>query len=200
MGLPADNLYNPELDALRARGRRLAEIVSLGVAEESGPNGSQVLIRLFNHAYLAARRVRQATDIVITVNPRHVPFYKKTLLFAEAGPEREYDKVGGAPAMLLRLDLGVIEERVRLEHGPDDARPARNRTLYPMFHPPADEPGVVAGLAAAMHPMTGAELDYFFVAETGILRDAAPEQRALIQERYPAWELELAPDAALILK
>jgi hypothetical protein len=51
MGLPADELYRPELDALRAQGRRLSEIVSLGVAEEAGA-GSQILVKLFNFVYL----------------------------------------------------------------------------------------------------------------------------------------------------
>jgi hypothetical protein len=118
-----------------------------------------------------------------------VRFYEKTLLFSAAGPEREYDKVGGAPALLLRLDLDVPEERVRLEHGPAETRPARSRTLYPMFHAPAEEPEVVAGLAAQLRPMTGQELGYFFVAETDLLATARPEQRHIMQQQYQISDL-----------
>jgi hypothetical protein len=182
MGLPADNLYKPELDALRVAGRQPAEIISLGVAEEAGA-GSQILVKLFNFVYLLSKRIRGATDFMITVNPRHVRFYEKTLLFSAAGPEREYDKVGGAPALLLRLDLDVPEERVRLEHGPAEMRPAKSRTLYPMFLAPAEEAEVVAGLAASLCPMTDQELGYFFVAETDLLAQATPEQRACLQTR-----------------
>jgi len=189
LGLPADKLYKPELDALRAKGRRLSEIVSLGVAEDSGA-GSEILVKLFNFVYLVSKKVRGATDFVITVNPRHVRFYEKTLLFEPAGAEREYDKVGGAPALLLRLDLDVPEERVRLEHGPAETRPPRSRTLYPMFHAPEAEPVIVARLAASLRPMTGREFDYFFVAKTDLLERAAPEERSFIRERYPFPEPE----------
>jgi len=216
MGLPADQLYKPELDALRAQGRRLSEIVSLGVAEEAGA-GAQIMVQLFNFVYLLSKKVRGATDFMITVNPRHVRFYEKTLLFQAAGPERSYDKVGGAPALLLRLDLGVPEERVRLEHGisgdinsrrPGHAEAApveptppalrrggslcppksKSRTLYPMFHAPAEEPEIISGLAASLRPMTEPELGYFFVAETDVLATATPEQRAFVQSRcLPCW-------------
>jgi hypothetical protein len=187
MGLPADKLYRPELDALRAQGRKLSEIISLSVAEEAGA-GAQILVQLFDFVYLLSRKVRGATDFMITVNPRHVRFYEKTLLFAAAGPERNYDKVGGAPALLLRLDLAIPEDRVRLEHGPVETRPPRSRTLYPMFHSPSDEPAIVAGLAAQLKPMTEQEHNLFFVAETNILAEATPEQRAFVQCRHlPCW-------------
>ena len=87
LGLPADELYGAELSALRAQGRRLTEIVSLGVAEGTLA-GSELLVRLFNLAHLLAHRVREATDFVITVNPRHAGFYRLKLLFSEAGPMR----------------------------------------------------------------------------------------------------------------
>ena len=228
MGLPADELYRPELDALRASGRKLSEIISLGVAEEAGA-GSEILVKLFNFVYLLSKKVRGATDFMITVNPRHVRFYERTLLFGAAGPERSYDKVGGAPALLLRLDLDVPEERVRLEHGisgdinsrrPGQAEDApvgptspaaqrggslcppksKSRTLYPMFHAPAEEPEIVAGLASALRPMTEQELGCFFVAETDVLVRATPGQRAFIQERYVACELDVASKEAFSRK
>jgi len=199
MGLPADKLYQPELDALRSSGRKISEIISLGVAEEAQA-GSEILVKIFNFVYLLSRKVRGATDFMITVNPRHVKFYEKTLLFAEAGPERSYEKVGGAPALLLRLDLAIPEERVRLEHGPAETRPARSRTLYPMFHPPAAEPAIVAGLARSLRPMSEPEFGYFFVAETDVLKEAAPEQRAHIREQYLAYEFDAAPGAAFSRK
>ncbi len=181
LGLPADKLYKPELDALRASGRRPAEIVSLGVDEGAGA-GSEILVKLFNFVYLLSRKVRGATDFVITVNPRHVRFYEKTLLFSAAGPEREYDKVGGAPALLLRLNLDVPEDRVCLEHGPVETRPPRSRTLYPMFVAPAEEPALITSLAASLRPMTEEEIMYFLVAETSLLAEATPEQRSRLQE------------------
>jgi molybdopterin/thiamine biosynthesis adenylyltransferase len=160
------------------------------VAEEAAA-GSQILVKLFNFVYLLSRRVRGATDFIITVNPRHEKFYEKTLLFKPAGLEREYEKVGGAPALLLRLDLAVPEERVRLEHGPAETRPAKSRTLYPMFHAPTGEPEIVAGLAASLRPMTRREFGCFFKIETDLLAEATAKQRTHILSRY----LDVSGDA-----
>jgi hypothetical protein len=79
---------------------------------------------------------------------------------------------------------------VRLEHGPAETRPARSRTLYPMFHAPAEEPDIVADLRASLRPMSEKELTYFLRSETDILAEATPEQRAFVQERFLAYELE----------
>jgi hypothetical protein len=187
MGLPADKLYRPELDALRARGRRLCEFASLGVAEE-GEGGSAVLIELFSCMSIYAQEVMGATDIVITVNPRHAGFYRRTLLFEDLGPERCYDKVGGAPAVLQRLDFDVQRESIIKEHWPQPEGARRSRVLYRLFHPLEDDAAIAAGLEKAARPMTERELGYFFVAETDILARAAPEQRAHLQECHLVWE------------
>ncbi len=158
--LPADSIYGPELDALRASGRRLCEIVSLAV-DPRAEGGSRVLVQLFNHVYLLARRIHGATDLVITVNPRHVGFYRKAMLFREAGPERDYAKVGGAPALLMRLDLALAEEQTRLEHKPAGLRISRPRTLYRFFCPPEREQGIARKMASALRPMSEAEMAYF---------------------------------------
>jgi hypothetical protein len=173
MGLPADELYRGELDALRASGRRPAEIVSLGVDEEAA-RGSQVLMKLFNFAYLVARKIRRATDFVITVNPRHVAFYRRKVLFAEAGPERSYEKVGGAPAVLLSIPLDTPD---RL------AEEVRARTIYRFWLDEAQEAEAVPALAGHLRPMTERELGYFFVAQTDLLAGATPEQRTHVRGR-----------------
>jgi hypothetical protein len=188
MGLPADKLYGPELDALRASGRRLAEIVSLGVADDLA-GGMQVLVKLFNFGYFVARGLQGVTDFVVTVNPRHVNFYQRLMLFEAAGPEREYAKVGGAPAVLLRLDLAVPEEQVRLERGPQELRPTRSRTIYKSFLTVREEPAVVAGLRGSLRPMSSREIGYFLVAETDILAEASEEQRAVIGKLHPVGAL-----------
>jgi hypothetical protein len=177
LSLPADRLYQPELDALRASGRRIAEVVSLGIAEEAQA-GSLVLVKLFNFAYFIARGIRSSTDFVITVNPRHVRFYERLMLFAEAGPERGYDKVGGAPAVLLRLDFDVAEEQRRPER--TEGHP---RSIYNQFRAVAEEPDMVRALEQQLRPMTELELGFFFVAETDLLAEATAAQRVHVLER-----------------
>ncbi len=195
MGLPADKLYKPELDALRASGRRLAEVVSLGVADDAGV-GSEVLVKLFDFAYFVARGIRGATDFVNTVNPRHARFYERLMLFAPAGPERDYEKVGGAPAVLLRLDFDVAEAQRQLSVGScqlsEHKATGNSRSIYGQFRAVWEERKTIAALAGQLRPMTGEELDYFLVAETDLLAQAAPEQRAYVQTCHPL------PEAALM--
>jgi hypothetical protein len=62
-----------------------------------------------------------------------------------------------------------------------------------MFLAPAEEPEVVAGLAASLRPMTEQELGCFFVAETDLMAKATPEQRAFIREQYLAANPTLRP-------
>lgn len=180
MGLPADELYRPELDTMRAVGRRIAEVTSLGVAEEASA-GSQILVKLFNFAYFVARGGRGATDFVVTVNPRHVKFYERLMCFAEAGPERAYDKVGGAPAVLLNLDFDLAErQRQAAVRGEEQDR----RSIYRQFRAVGEELETVAALGRQLRPMSEAELGRFFVAETDLLARATPGQRAFIQGQY----------------
>ncbi len=188
LGLPAENLYKPELDALRTAGRRLAEIVSLGVAEEAAA-GSQILVKLFNFAYVVARRIRSATDFVITVNPRHVAFYRRKFFFEEAGPERDYDKVGGAPAVLLSIPLDTPDRVTGKE---------RERTIYRFWMGETEESATTTAITRQSRPMDGRDFGYFFVAETDLLAEATAAQRAFIQERHLAHAFEGGPDEAFL--
>jgi N-acyl amino acid synthase FeeM len=190
MKLPADRLYSAELDAMRRAGRRPAEIVSLGVSP-SASKGSEILVKLFNFVYLLSRRIRGATDFINTVNPRHAGFYRRTLMFEKAGEVRNYDKVGGAPAVMLRLDLDVPEERIRLEHGPLESHPPKSRTLYKMFHAPQEEPQLVKAISRSLRAMTERELRCFFIEKTHTLRDAPARQRRHIEDCYPFYDLVL---------
>ena len=150
-------------------------------------SGSAVLVELYSCMSIYAREVMGATDIVITVNPRHAGFYRRTLLFEDRGPERSYEKVGGAPAVLQRLDFDIQRASIRREHEPQPEGARRSRVLYRLFHPLADDAAIAAGLRQAARPMSEPELGYFFVAETDVLKEAAPEQRAHLQECYLAY-------------
>ena len=183
VGLPADNVYAAELELLRNSGRRLAEVISLGVSENGGA-GSEILVRLFNHAYLLTGKIRKATDFVVTVNPRHAKFYERSLFFSKAGPEREYGKVGGAPAVLLCLSLSVVEQEVRRAHGPEKMRSAKSRTLYSMSYPEAEEGAIAAEIRRKRSPLSLTDIHRLFIDETNVLEEATPEMRIYLHERY----------------
>lgn len=151
MGLPMDVLYREELAAFRDAGARLAEVSALAVdsryrwllIDEEGRRRG--LFWLLHQAVLYYARERGVDHLVITVNPRHVPFYERLYLFERFGEVKPYDSVRGAPAVPLQLDLNRLPERLdramresdrmfglgrfffRLEHGffqGDERRPA----------------------------------------------------------------------------
>ncbi len=184
-GLPADELYKAELDALRATGRRIAEVVSLGIDADAA-GGSEVLVRLFNLIHTASRRVRDATDFVITVNPRHVRFYERMMLFVPMGPERSYGKVGGAPAVLLRLPLDTPDRVSGRE---------RQRTLYRQWMNETEEARAAEVLRRQIRPMSAEEMQHFFGEESDACAHAAPERLASVLQRAATGE----PDAGASL-
>jgi hypothetical protein len=181
LGLPADELYRKEIKPLRRPGRHPSEIISLGVSEDVGRRASQqILVKLFNYVYLTAWYVRKSTDFVITVNPHHADYYRKTLLFEYAGSEKTYGKVGGAPAMLLHLALETPTQAV----GDPEADCLRARTHYRYFHTCDEETGILPELREALAPMSEEEFEYFAMDRTDIWDRAGAEQRDCLSSYY----------------
>ena len=145
-GLSADELYRAEVDALRARGARLCEFTRLAV--ESGPDSRDLLAMLFHVAYMYAHRLRDCSDLLIEVNPRHERFYRRMLGFRRAGPARACPRVGGAPAVLLWLPLAHAQNQIALHGGEGRGSDAPPRTLYANFFSPHEENGIVGRLRA----------------------------------------------------
>jgi len=113
-GLLVDEANKREADRLRARGRRLCELVRLAV--EDGVNSKAVLASLFQCVYTIGRCMHDLTDVLIEVNPRHVPFYRRVFGFICASEEKICERVG-AISVLLSLDISSLEERFLLPPG-----------------------------------------------------------------------------------
>lgn len=141
--LPADENFGDLLAPLRVAGRRLCEPSRLAI--DKGMS-KRVFAALIHISYLYAHRLRGFSDYIIEVNPRHVAFYQRMLGFAVFGSERDCSRVG-APAVLLRLPLDVMGERIRRWSGSFEAAGAE-RSFYPYFFPLREEAGISARLAA----------------------------------------------------
>ncbi|MFH1023157.1 MAG: radical SAM protein [Planctomycetota bacterium] len=178
MGLPADELYRDELGILRSQGRRACEIVSLVSTETGVAAGAEVVKHLFKIAWITAHHLESATDFVITVNPRHVPFYQRALLFDVAGTERSYNKVGGAPAVLLRLDLVAAWDTYREKF--DGLLGSRN--LYRFFLDRGDE--IKMWVRRRRRPLAPAEFRRWFVEKRPLFADASPRARKILESVY----------------
>jgi hypothetical protein len=157
-GLPCDEIYGNELNTLRSQGRLLVEVTRLAINEDH-QHSKTLLVRLFNFIYVFAKRVKGFDDFVIEVNPRHTNYYRRLLIFEQAGPERPCPRVQGAPAVLLRLDLSVPEREIRRVGGQGAA--ANERTLYPRFYSWLEEGAVAEFLARSHKPMSREDAQHF---------------------------------------
>jgi hypothetical protein len=108
-GLFVDHSNKTEIDAIRADGRRVCEVVRLAV--DDGSDSKSVLASLFASVITLCQNVYHLTDLLAEVNPRHVAFYRRVIGFAVAGTEKVCARVG-APSVLLLLPLqadGLLE-------------------------------------------------------------------------------------------
>lgn len=145
---------------MRAEGRRLAEAVSLVQGNLSERSGMLVAARLCELTCIVAQRLLGATDLVITVNPRHENYYRRVMLFEKRGGEAACDKVSGAPAVFLTLNFAEMQrhiERTELPEAP--------KTIYRRFMKPAEAGAVAHHLARQRRPLDEAALRKYFALD-----------------------------------
>jgi len=133
LGLPSDNLYRHENDALRAGGRRIAEISKLSSDRRLDCRTLRVLAQLFRLAYLLAYRLRRIDDLVILIEPHHEGFYQSSMGFSRIGGLKPDPSARDAPSLLLRLDLPAVTEEGRQQHAckPGSSRRYNHYVLDP---------------------------------------------------------------------
>lgn len=109
LGLPMEGDCQREVQQLRERGRRLAEVSGLAIADEHRSPLLQTFYCLtrFLVQYACDRRVQ---DLLITVHPRHVAFYREWFCFEPCGPCRPCAAAAGNPGVPCRLDLERLAE------------------------------------------------------------------------------------------
>jgi N-acyl amino acid synthase FeeM len=179
IGLPADELYKEEIDALRNYGGQICEFVSLGI-NDTVKNHLKILASLFYSAYLLAWRKKNASNLIITVNPQHENFYCRKTFFQKIGSERNFSKVNGAPSVLLNVPLRVYS-RLKHEH-----------RIFPFFmidYSDQEELETIKKIEDMIQPMSDEEFFTFFIEKTDTWERALPHQRDFIKKAYPAHEI-----------
>ncbi len=145
-GLHADQLFCHELDDWRRAGVSLCEFGGLAVDRHSH-DPKRVLAQIFHLGYLHAHRRAGCARLVIEVNPRHVPFYRRCLGLVPCTAARHNPRVN-APAVLMSIDFATVREQIALWGGhPGSVAAARN--LYPLAWDEATEATMLARLAPA---------------------------------------------------
>lgn len=107
LGLPSDVIYKKELDILRSKGYKLAEITCLAAKDNNFfQNGLFPLWRLL---FLYAR-LKGVTCLVVSIRPNHRSFYEKMFFFRPAGKIKIYEGVFNVPVILEKLDLVQLDD------------------------------------------------------------------------------------------
>lgn len=146
-GLVADRSFGPELDQLRAQGRKICEFGHLVV--DPTVSTKRVLAALFHVCYIVAYRIRGYDLLLIEVNPQHVDYYIGMLGFKLLGAER-MNPVVNAPAVLLGVDFDYVMKQIG-EFGGQVWRMATERSLYPAALSLSEEALIITRLQAQQH-------------------------------------------------
>jgi hypothetical protein len=185
LGLPADAVFPEETRRLRDTGARLAEAVSLVQGGLSERAGMLVAAKLCEFTCLVAQRLLDATDLVITVNPRHENYYRRVMLFGRRGSEAACDKVSGAPAVFLTLNFTEMQRHIERTELPDAPR-----TIYRRFMKPGEAGAVAAALSRQHRPLDEGALRRYFVEERQLIQLAHADSRRHLHEIYQVRDLE----------
>lgn len=137
-GLLADEIFKPEIDKRRHAGGKVCELTKL--AFDPDIRSKFALASLFHIVFIYGRRMHNCTDVFIEVNPRHRRFYETMLGFKRQCEMRTNPRVN-APAVLLWVDIGYVEEQIHKYGGTSD-NPDTTRSLYPYFFSPREEAGI----------------------------------------------------------
>lgn len=175
LGLPSDAAFKPELDALRAKGRRLCEITNQAVAPAY--RKSAVPTELMRCA-LAHELEAGYEDSVATVSPSHHGFYE-LLGFDPLGNERSYSTKLYDPVIALRMGLD------RFRQQPEGLNGAA-RFLHHFATKGNKFLSRVTGWGrrARRHFLNADLLEELFVRERNFLGECTAEELQILQHRW----------------
>ncbi len=183
LGLPADDIYKKELDALRNKGRLISEGSSLVTAKEF--KCSNIFMLLFKVVYAYAEYA-QIDDICIAVNPKHTRFYEDILLFDPVGELKYFPSVKDAPAILEHIDLRMASGRFAEIYDMEDF----DCDLYTFFFTAnnGDESEWGKSYPTGGLRMSLEDIRYFFVEKTNLLMGVDDRKLAYTQKCYPDYD------------
>jgi hypothetical protein len=171
IGLPMDEIYRDEDQALRDAGRRLIEVTMLADRRLSGPRSLAMVLALMKLVFDYAALSLKATDLCITINPHHDKFYDEYLLFSPLGGLRAYPSVSGSPTIARRQDLERVEEEFRRRQPALLHRFFEDRTPLSLFEP--------------RYHMAAADLRYFFMERTQTFQESPAYMLNRLRDYYP---------------
>jgi hypothetical protein len=137
-GLLADQLFKQELDAYRAGGARLCEIIKFAFDMAGATKAYQAA--LFHLAIITARDLHQCSHMFIEVQPRHKAFFDHALGFQQIGDVQINPRVN-VPGILMGVEISFMTGQIQRWGG--QGPQAGVRSFYPLFFSPQEEQGII---------------------------------------------------------
>lgn len=179
-GLPLDNIYRREVDKLRNEGRKVAELSSLATHETVRWRNLFMYLCRMMYWYSSYNGVQ---DLCITVNPKHVFFYKNIFLFEVFGPEKLHPRVK-APAVLMRLNLDDIEGKLIDIYNHLDF----DCNLYDYFHR-MEATGFQVTSSSRKSTLRTADIKYFIESNPHFIDGLTAECKSYLEYVYSGLKL-----------
>jgi hypothetical protein len=168
LGLPMDAIYKKELDHLRSKGRKIAEVGALATHPTIQYEDQTVLMHGNKIAINYSQKHIGIDDLVIAINPKHEWFYANIMLLEKIGGLAFYDYVEKAPAVAYRLNLRNAAEKYRTIY---DRHPIE-KNLYQFIFVNDSSSVELPEKNACICFWNKEEIKYFFKEKTNLLLDA----------------------------
>lgn len=116
-GLPIDNGFKNDVDALRLDGSKIVEIGCLASNIEYSKGNQNIPMHINKIMDEYIEEVLKADYVVITTNPRHSYVYEDILLFDKIGELKSFDYVNSAPAVAYCQPMAEWANRLKKVYG-----------------------------------------------------------------------------------
>lgn len=182
-GFPLQSAFN--LDPVRARAGRIAEISALAVAPAFRKTGGKILFPLMKFMSGYCTRYFDTRHIIIAVNPNKIELYESLLFFDRLQAEvvDSYDFANGAPAVGATLDLEHAVGLSRQVYGHRADRQNLFRYFFDSQLPNIQAPA--RRFFTTNDPvLTPAMMDYFFNQRTQVFSTLDNRKRLLLRSIY----------------
>lgn len=180
MGLPMDGIYKKELDKLRYRGRKIAEVGSLATHPDIRSEDQTILMHGKKITLKYSMEHLEIDDLVIAINPKHQWFYEHIMLCEKIGELKTYGYVNNAPAVAFRLNLKSVKERFRATYGDMPFEKNLHRFLFKDESPCIELPEENQNVCF----WDEEKIRYFFREKTNLLCEADAGVRKCLREQY----------------
>ncbi len=182
-GFPLQAIF--DLNEIRARGGKIAEVSALAVHPDFRKTGGAILFPLMKFMYEYCTTFFDTRHLVIAVHPTRIEMYESLLFFERLTENKvdSYDFANGAPAVGASLDLRGAPRKYREVYG----KKSPKKNLYAYFVKVKLPNIVLPGrryFTTNDPVMTTNLLDHFFNQRTKVFEGLGMRERILLHSIY----------------